>query len=142
MIPTDADMPKEKTIHMGRNVKRFRAMFNLKQEGLAYELGEGWSQKKVSILKQKETIEDGVLEEIAKALKIPAEAIRNFDENNAINIIANTFNDEASAYTENYKCNFNPLDKVVELYESKIVLYERMLKDRDMMIEELKKFKK
>ena len=32
MIPTDADMPKEKTIHMGRNVKRFREMFNLKQD--------------------------------------------------------------------------------------------------------------
>lgn len=30
----------EKTIHQGRNVKRFREMLGLKQEGLAFELGD------------------------------------------------------------------------------------------------------
>jgi transcriptional regulator with XRE-family HTH domain len=138
MIPTDADMQKEKTIHMGRNVKRFREMFNLKQEGLAYELGEGWSQKKVSLLEQKETIEDDVLEEIAKALKIPAEAIRNFDEEKAIYNIQNNYDNA----TQNINFQFNPIEKIMELYESKIALYERMLKDRDVMIEELKNLKK
>ena len=45
------------TIHQGRNIKRFREMLGLKQEGLAYELGEDWSQKKVSLLEQKEVVE-------------------------------------------------------------------------------------
>jgi len=29
----------EKTIHQGRNVKRFREMLGIKQEALAFELG-------------------------------------------------------------------------------------------------------
>ena len=35
----------------------------------------------------------------------------------AFNIIGNTFQNDSSAYVYQYKCNFNPIDKVVELYE-------------------------
>lgn len=108
----------EKTIHQGRNVKRFREMLGIKQEALALELGDDWNQRKISLLEQKEVIEPELLDKISKALKVPAEAIKNFDEEAAVNIIANTFHDEASAYTQNYKCNFNPIDKIVELYEA------------------------
>jgi hypothetical protein len=72
-------------------------MVDLKQEGLAMELGEDWNQKKVSLLEAKEEIEPALLEQVAKALKVPSEAIKNFDEEAAVNIISNTFNDEASA---------------------------------------------
>ncbi|MCW3105800.1 MAG: helix-turn-helix domain protein [Segetibacter sp.] len=34
-------------IHQGRNVKRFREMLGIKQEGLAYELGDEWTQKRM-----------------------------------------------------------------------------------------------
>jgi transcriptional regulator with XRE-family HTH domain len=108
----------EKTIHQGRNVKRFREMLGIKQEGLALELGDDWNQKKISLLEQKEVIESELLEKVSKVLKVPVEAIKNFDEEAAVNIIANTFHDEASAYAQNYKCNFNPIDKIVELYEA------------------------
>ena len=108
----------EKTIHQGRNVKRFREMLGIKQEGLALDLGEDWNQRKISLLEQKEVIEPELLEQVAKLLKVPVEAIKNFDEDAAVNIIANTFNDEAAAYAQNYKCNFNPIDKIVELYEA------------------------
>ena len=108
----------EKTIHQGRNVKRFREMLGIKQEGLALDLGEDWNQRKISLLEQKEIIEPELLEQVAKLLKVPVEAIKNFDEDAAVNIIANTFNDEAAAYAQNYKCNFNPIDKIVELYEA------------------------
>ena len=122
----------EKKIHQGRNVKRFREMLGFKQEGLAMELGEDWNQKKVSLLEAKEEIEPALLEQVAKVLKVPSEAIKNFDEQAAVNIISNTFNDEASAYNMNYKCTFNPLDKVIELYE-------RMLKENKEMIDELRR---
>ncbi|HEV7378465.1 MAG TPA: XRE family transcriptional regulator, partial [Dyadobacter sp.] len=46
-----------KAIHHGRNIRRFREMLGLKQEGLAYELGEDWTQKRVSLLEQKEVVE-------------------------------------------------------------------------------------
>jgi transcriptional regulator with XRE-family HTH domain len=120
----------DKKIHQGRNIKRFREMLGKKQETMAAELGGDWTQKKVSLLEAKEEIEPGILQEVAKALKIPAAAIENFDEEAAINIVANTFSDEASAFAQNYKCTFNPLDKVVELYE-------RQLKEKDDLIRDL-----
>jgi len=122
-------------IHQGRNVKRFREMLGIKQEALASELGEDWNQKKVSLLEQKETIESGLLEQVSKVLKVPVEAIKNFDEMAAINIISNTFSDfkDNAVANANY-CTFNPIDKIVELYDAlvksekeKVELLERML---------------
>ena len=124
----------DKKIHQGRNVKRFREMLGMKQEALATELGEDWTQRRVSLLEGKEEIEPEILEQVARVLKVPGEAIKNFDEMAAINIISNSFHDEASAYSANYKCTFNPLDKVVELYE-------RMLKDKEILIEELRRIR-
>lgn len=128
----------EKKVHQGRNIKRFREMLGIKQEALAFELGEDWSQKKISMLEQKELIESDILDQVAKILKVPVQAIENFDEDSAINIIANTFHDSAVANTfrdgsqVNFNCTFNPLDKMVELYE-------RMLEQQKEMIEKLEK---
>ena len=128
----------DKKIHQGRNVKRFREMLGMKQETLALELGDDWNQKKVSLLEAKEEIETDVLEQVAKVLKVPSEAIKNFDEQAAINIISNTFQDfKDNAIANANHCTFNPLDKVVQLYDEKIELYERMLKDKSDMIEKL-----
>jgi transcriptional regulator with XRE-family HTH domain len=129
--------------HHGRNIKRFREWFDIKQETLASELN--WSQQKVSLLEQKEEIEDSVLEEVAKVLKVPIDAIKKMDDAAAVNFISNTFHnnshDTSSFYSSaiNYQPSFNPIDKVVQLYDEKIALYERMLKDREMMIEGLRK---
>jgi transcriptional regulator with XRE-family HTH domain len=127
MIPTEINTnePHQK-IHMGRNVKRFREMLGLKQEGLAYELGDDWSQKKISLIEQKETIEDDLLEQLAKALKVPVDAIKNFDEKAAINIISSTFNDNASV-NSNCTLNINPVEKWIEALDENKKLYERLL---------------
>lgn len=127
----------EQKIHQGRNVKRFREMLGIKQEALALDLGEDWNQKKISLLEQKETIEDPLLQKISEVLKIPVEAFQNFDEEQAINIIANTFQDDAVAYAEQYKCTVNAIDKIIQLHEEKIALYERMLREKDDMISRL-----
>jgi transcriptional regulator with XRE-family HTH domain len=120
----------EKTIHQGRNVKRFREMLGIKQEALALELGDDWNQRKVSLLEQKAVIEQELLDQVAKVLKVPADAIKNFDEETAFNIIGNTYHDHAASVYY----NFNPIDKIVELYDKllkekdeKIVLLEKML---------------
>ncbi|HIC8923822.1 transcriptional regulator [Elizabethkingia anophelis] len=138
MIHTD--MPNKK-IHQGRNIKRFREMLGIKQDALAYELGEDWNQKKISLLEQKESVEKDILEQVAKILKVPTEAIENFDEDSVINIISNTFNEGsiANATAENIQCTFNPIDKIVVLYDEKIALYERMLKEKDEMMARLEK---
>ncbi|WP_448607074.1 helix-turn-helix domain-containing protein [Paenimyroides ceti] len=139
MIHTD--MPNKK-IHQGRNIKRFREMLGIKQEALAFELGEDWNQKKISLLEQKESVEKDILEQVAKILKVPTEAIENFDEEQAVNIISNTVNNNDNASGNslyNYYPTFNPIDKVVELYDEKIALYERMLKEKDDMMARLEK---
>lgn len=122
----------EQKIHQGRNVKRFREMLGIKQEALAFDLGEDWNQKKISLLEQKDIIEDPLLQKISEVLKIPVEAFRYFDEQQAINIISNTFDNGAVGIQKYDNCTFNPLDKMVELYE-------RMLKDKDDMIGRLEK---
>lgn len=110
----------EKTIHQGRNVKRFREMLGIKQEGLAWQLGEDWNQQRISALEQKELIDDPLLEQVAKLLKVPAEAIKNFDEEAALNNIQNNYEGAIinAGPTINYHCTFNPFDKIVELYEA------------------------
>lgn len=130
----------EQKIHQGRNVKRFREMLGIKQEALAFDLGEEWNQKKISMLEQKDVIEDDLLQAISNALKIPVEAFQNFDEEQAINIISNTFNDGSflnTGHTPTF--NVNPIDKLIQLHEEKIALYERMLKEKDEMMERLEK---
>ncbi|HAY3540729.1 helix-turn-helix domain-containing protein [Elizabethkingia anophelis] len=130
----------EHKIHQGRNVKRFREMLGIKQEALAFDIGGDWNQKKVSLLEQKEVIEDSLLQQIAEVLKIPVEAIQNFDEEQAVNIISNTFGEHAFSNSFNYgTINFHPIEKIVQLYDEKIELYERMLKEKDDMMARLEK---
>ncbi len=129
----------EQKIHQGRNVKRFREMLGIKQEALAFDLGEDWNQKKISLLEQKDIVEDNLLEAISKALKIPVEAFKNFDEEQAINIISNTFHDEAFIGNSGGTYNINPMVEIIKLHEEKIALYERMLKEKDEMMDRLEK---
>jgi len=126
-----------KKIHEGRNVKRFREMLGIKQDALAFELGEDWNQQKISLLEQKETIDTALLQQISGALKIPVEAIQNFDEEQAVNVIANTFGDNAYVGNPNSTFNINPLAEIKQLHEEKMALYERMLKEKDEMIARL-----
>lgn len=129
----------EYKVHEGRNVKRFREMLGIKQEALAYELGEGWNQKKVSLMESKEILEPEVLYMVAKVLNIPEAAIRNFDEEKVVNIISNTFHDTKGLINYNPTFNTHPIDKLIQLHEEKIALYERMLKEKDEMMARMEK---
>ena len=128
------------TIHEGRNVKRFREMLGFKQEALAFELGDDWNQKKVSMLEAKENIDPALLQQISTVLKIPVEAFQNFDEEQAVNIIANTFGDHAFDNAFNHgTINFHPMEKLIQLHEEKVALYERMLREKEEMMVELRR---
>lgn len=129
----------EHKIHQGRNVKRFREMLGIKQEALAFDLGAEWNQKKISMLEQKDIIEDQLLKEISNILKIPVEAIQNFEEEQAVNVIANTFGNNGIGYQRNDNPTFNPIEQVLKMHEEKIDLYERMLKEKDEMMHRLEK---
>ncbi|KOP39616.1 XRE family transcriptional regulator [Flavobacterium sp. WLB] len=130
----------EQKIHQGRNVKRFREMLNIKQEGLAYDLGEEWNQKKISLLEQKDVIEENLLKQISAVLKIPVEAFQNFDEEQAINIISNTFDNGAylnAGHSPTF--NVNPIEKWIEALEEIKRLNLELLKTKDEHIKVLEK---
>ncbi|WP_343686530.1 helix-turn-helix transcriptional regulator, partial [Chryseobacterium gleum] len=130
----------EHTIHQGRNVKRFREMLGIKQEALAFDLGDDWNQKKISLLEQKEIIEDPLLKRISEVLKIPVEAFKNFDEEQTVNIISNTFSDfKEGASAINIHPVFNPVEAILKMHEEKMELYERMLKEKDEMMGRLER---
>ncbi|MCT4171501.1 helix-turn-helix transcriptional regulator [Elizabethkingia anophelis] len=135
---TDTTTPNHK-IHQGRNIKRFREMLGIKQDALAYELGDDWNQQKVSLLEQKESIETPLLQQISTILKIPVEAIQNFNEEQAVNLISCTFSDNAMFNNRIDVFNNNPIDEIRKLHEEKIVLFERMLKEKDEMMARLEK---
>ena len=124
-------MTTERLIHEGRNVKRIREMLGIKQDALALELGDDWNQKKISLLEQKESIEPATLEEVAKALKVPVEALKNFDEQSAINVFSSSFHDNSSIFNSNCILSINPLEKWIEAIEENKKLYEALMKEKD-----------
>ncbi|RYJ36390.1 Transcriptional regulator, XRE family [Flavobacterium anhuiense] len=103
--------------HIGRNISRIRELRDMKQEALAQALGT--SQQTVSAIENSETIDDAKLAEVAKALGVTAEGIKNYSDETILSIINNTFNshDTSTINGINVQPTFNPLDKIVELYE-------------------------
>ncbi len=99
------------TIHQGRNVKRFREMLGIKQDDLAFELNV--TQQTVSLIEQRETIDDDLLEQISELLKVPVDVLKNFDTEDAVNFIANTFN-QSGLFNRDCTLNFHPIDKLIE----------------------------
>lgn len=110
----------------------------MKQEALAQALGT--NQQSISAMENSETIEDEKLLQVAKALGVSPEAIKNFTEENMINYF-NSFYDNSSSqgnsFNQGMYATFNPLDKVIELYErlvqaekEKNEYLEKLLKDK------------
>lgn len=114
-----------KTRHIGRNISRIRELRDMKQDALAVALGV--SQQTISIMENSETLEDEKLKEVAEALGVSVEAIKNFSEEAVFNIIGNTYHLDNSSSLLNFNCTFNPIDKLIEAYEENKKLYERLL---------------
>lgn len=103
--------------HIGRNISRIRELRGMKQEALANAIGV--SQQSVSNIEGSEIVDEEKLTAIAEALGVSAEAIKNYSDETVLNVINNTFtsHDSSTINAINVQPNFNPLDKVVELYE-------------------------
>ncbi len=128
-----------KSNHMGRKISRIRELKDMKQEALAQAMGT--NQQTVSILENSEDIDDEKLAEVAKALGVSVEAIKNFSDEGVINYFNsfNNFNDNSSL---NSQCTFNPLDKLMESVDENKKLYERLLKSEQDKVEYLEKLLK
>ncbi|HRO85673.1 MAG TPA: XRE family transcriptional regulator [Niabella sp.] len=97
----------------------------IKEKSLAPEMSNNWNQKKIFLEeeKQNETIGPSLLRHISIAPKIPTEAFKNSDEEEAV-IIAILFNGSVFDNAFNYDTiPFNPINKLTQLHEEKIKLY-------------------
>lgn len=128
----------------GANVRRWREWRNMNQDVLAEKIGT--SQATLSAYEKKEQLDPEILEKIAKALDIPVEAITELEQGTSINIISGNWSDNACASNTmnaiNNNPTFNPIDKIIELYNERIALYERMLKEKESVIELLQEIAK
>jgi len=121
------------TPHLGRNIERIRRMKGIKQEVLAKHIGI--SRQALSRLEQSEEIEDNKLEQVAIALGITSDEIKEFNDEFPVFNIQN-MHDNSQAIYQN---NINPLEKYVEAVEENKRLYEALLKSEREKIEMLQK---
>ncbi len=102
---------------------------------LLWEINRIYFLLTLSTYEKRSNLEPEVIEKIAKALDIPEEAITELGEATSINIFSGTWQDNANC--QNYNPTFNPLEKVVELYErllkaeqEKVAMLQEVLKDK------------
>ena len=108
------------TSQIGYKIERVRKLRGLTQEDLGK--GLGISKQAVSKLEQSEIIEEERLEQIAKVLGVTTEGLKRFNEE-CVLYNTNNFNDAVNNSSVNnaYECTTiinNPIEKIVELYES------------------------
>ncbi|EIY84111.1 hypothetical protein HMPREF1074_04381, partial [Bacteroides xylanisolvens CL03T12C04] len=128
-------------VHHGRNIRRTRIEKNMNQEGLS-ELVH-LSQPAVSKYEKMKVIDDEMLQRFARALNVPFDYLKTLEEDAQTVVFENNTvnNSEQSAGGANISMgivksdtedsindsrvnNFNPIDKITELYE-------RLLKEKD-----------
>jgi len=114
-------------IHLGRKIERIRTLRGIKQDTLAKALGI--TQVAVSRMEQCEYIDDEKLGKVAEVLGVTPEIIKNFNEDVLVTNFQNSF------YDTSVQNQFNPIDKITDLYErllqsekEKVALLELILK--------------
>lgn len=133
MVVKSASKINEK--HIGQNVKRLRMYLGVKQKALAADLGI--SQTGIVKIEKQNRIEEELLDQIANALNLSVHLIKDFEVGKALDNINSTgdmttktvpVSDIQSKQGIKIPVQFNPLDKIVELYE-------RLLKSEKEKIE-------
>jgi transcriptional regulator with XRE-family HTH domain len=136
-----AMQPKTATTpHIGRKIERIRTIKGVKQDDLAAQIG--MAQGTLSKIEQSEKVDDDKLKLIADALNVTPETIRNFNEDGPVNIIANTVNTHDQSALIFYNPTFNPIDKLLEIFDENKKLYERLLqseREKNELLENLLK---
>ena len=121
-------------MHIGKKLERIRTLRGIKQETLAGALGI--TQAAISKMENSTKINEEKLSQIAEKLGVTTDAIKNFNEDASIN--NNVFVEQNHDTVINYQ--FNPLEKMAELYSENKKLYEQLLdteRKRIALLEEM-----
>jgi len=109
--------------HLGQNIARLRGFRKLPQKEMASKLG--MAQQTYSAVESKAEIEEDLLDRIAIALDFPVQAIKELDSQSVLSV------NQKGGNTGSVFYQYNPNEKMIELYE-------RMLKEKDDIIEAYK----
>ncbi len=127
-----------KALHIGRKIERVRHLRGLTQA----ELGDllGITKQAVSKMEQTEKMDDGKLKQVAEALGVTEEGLKNFTEETVLYCTNNFYeNCRVSA------SNIGPISTVENLnhfsMEQAIKLFEELIKIERKKFESLKKEK-
>lgn len=113
-------------LHIGRKIERVRRLRGMTQTDLGTALGI--SKQAVSKIEQTEQIDTERIKDIAKALGVTEDGLKNFHEEHVLYNTNNFYENcgvtatAVNAYTETFN-NF-PIEKVVEMFE-KLLQKER-----------------
>ncbi|SFK98383.1 helix-turn-helix domain-containing protein [Proteiniphilum acetatigenes] len=105
-------------IHLGRKIERVRRLRGMTQT----ELGDllGITKQAVSKMEQTEKFNDERLKEIASALGVTVEGLKEYNEDTVLYNTNNVYNNCAvttSAGGNNHTFNNFPIDKTIEFFE-------------------------
>lgn len=134
---------KKKIIHQGRNIKITRESKGLYQRDLADKLNK--QQSDISKIESLETIEDGLLKQIALALDAPIEFLKNFDlesatlaYNNHSNITfteTSRFNEVNQVQKQEITNNF-PIEQFSEYTRKFLDMQKELLEEKHQLDKE------
>ena len=138
-------------VHHGRNIRRTRIEKNIKQDALCKLVN--LAQPTISKYEKMRVIDDEMLHRFARALDVPFDYLKTLEEdaqtvvfeNNTVNNNDNgasganitigavkSYTEDTDNRVDNRINNFNPIDKITELYE-------RLLKEKDEKYEALER---
>lgn len=104
-------------LHIGRKIEKVRKLRGLTQDDLGNKLG-GMSKQSVSRLESSEQLEDARLAEVCDVLGVTVEGLKSFEEDTVLYNTANFYEGSHSVNTNISTIINNPIDKIIELYES------------------------
>lgn len=115
-------------VHLGNNISKLRGFRRLGQKEVAAKLDI--LQQEYSRLEKKQVIDDEMLARIAAAIDFPVELIKTMQESGIVqNVYQNEGNNGNGFYIN------NPVEIIIELYN-------KLLKEKDEIIEMYKKLQK
>lgn len=122
------------THHSGRKVEGIRKLRGWTQAQLGDRLN-GITKQAVSKIEQSEKLDDAKLMQIAEALEVTFEGLKNFSEERVLYNTINFYENcgvTATSISANVENVNNPMEKMIELYERMLVLerqrYDDLLK--------------
>lgn len=100
--------------HIGKNIRFFRELRGLKQHALAVRLKV--DQGTISRWESSNEFEEDRLQEVADALEISVETLKNFNSDSVIYNVQNNY-DHSTNHQAHQQPVFNPIEKLEALYE-------------------------